>query len=430
MAPPTTIFPVEERELYIVREATPGTIPASVGVPVPFTSLKPSNKPVWLKDESMQGSMGDYYALIQGPLTGTTIDVGSNFFGDVIGHFLLNVLGDYTTTGTAASPAGTTNASMAVGATAISVASGGASFTTGMNLWLEDAGSPAANEVVQVTATGSATSIPITATRFAHATAMPFTNTSAPYTHVFAVLNGLVGAPNGAAQPWTHAITDRTGIPATGLADQYAYCCLSELAFTANAEKLVGWTAKIACYTRQVPGSGVNTSLTSTVQTYPGWRTVFGVGGVASGGTQRKEVGEIGITITRSVKPIPTLQGAQYPYVIGRGKAGVTGKLSVTPAIDDSYLAAMLANTQPQLQVISSNGLTGANLVSIQADIGFGAYETADINDSSDLFGWDVAFSAPHTAATITGATGNNLTGASGGKSAIKITLINAVPSY
>lgn len=55
-------------------------------------------------------------------------------------------------------PTGVTNASRAPGTATIPVASGGASFTSGMTI-LIDTGVNA--EVVQATATGSATSIPI-----------------------------------------------------------------------------------------------------------------------------------------------------------------------------------------------------------------------------------------------------------------------------
>lgn len=66
-------------------------------------------------------------------------------------------------------PTNTTSASASVGATAISVASGGASFTTGMYvLW--DTGTSA--EVVKVTATGSSSSIPVTAAIKAHNSAV------------------------------------------------------------------------------------------------------------------------------------------------------------------------------------------------------------------------------------------------------------------
>lgn len=425
MPVPTTFGVVAEQELYIAKEATPGVIPASVGVPLAFTSFKPSDKPLWISDESFQGNMGDIYGVYQGPLIASW-DIGGHVDGDTFGHALYNILGDYTVSGTPASPAGVTNAALAVGATTLPVASGGASFTTGMQLWLEDAGTPAANEVVMVTATGSATSIPVTATRFAHLTAMPFTNTTAPYTHVFALLNGSTGAANGPAQPPTHCLTHRNGLAANA-ANQYAYSCLSELVITGNSEKLLDWTGKATCASRVTAGSAVGFQNVSSTQPYPSWRTVTGIAGPASGGTQVKDIAEHTITITRAVKPYNTEQGSQQPYIIARGKQGATGKIVISPSIDDSALIDMLTNVQPQLQFVSSNGLSGANLVSVQADILLAAYDTADINDSSELFGYDVSWKGVHTAASAGGVT---TTGASGGKGAIKITLMNNVASY
>jgi hypothetical protein len=66
-------------------------------------------------------------------------------------------------------PTNTTNASRAIGATTIPVASGGASFTSGMFI-LIDTGANA--EVVQATSTGSGTSIPVTAFTKAHNSAV------------------------------------------------------------------------------------------------------------------------------------------------------------------------------------------------------------------------------------------------------------------
>jgi hypothetical protein len=427
MAPPTTIFPTQEREVYIAKELVPATVQASTTWSViPVTSFKPSDKPMWLPDESMEGSMGDNYGIYQGPLIGS-VDIGGNFFGDTFGHLAWNLLGDYTTTGTTASPAAVTNAPIAAGATALAVASGGASFTTGMNLWIEDAGTPALNEVVQVTSTGSATSIPISATRFAHLTATPFTNTTAPYIHVFSLLNGTTGAFNGAAQGPTHTFIDRTGIPATGQAAQYSYGCLSELKITGNAEKLLTWSAKATTQTRTIPGTATAVVNPSAVQTYPAWRSIVGIGGPASGGTQVKDIAEWEITLTRQIKAYNTTQGAQTPYVIARGKQSNAGKLTIAPAIDESALVALLANSQPQLQYVASNGLSGASLVQLQVDILLAAYETADLNSGSELFGYDVPFKAVHTAGSSSGVT---TTGASGGKGAVKLTLTNAVPSY
>lgn len=432
MAAPTTLFPVQEREVYVIKEAAPGTIPATVGVPVPVTTFKPSDKPAWITDESEQGYMGDISGIYQGPLI-AGFDIGGHVTGDILGHFLYNLLGDYTVTGTAAAPSGTTNGPTVAGATALPVTSGGASFTAGMSVWIEDAGTPALNEVVTVGTGSTSTSVVVSGCRFAHSSGTPFTNTTAPYTHSFSLLNsggGYVPA-NGPGQPLTHTITDRTGIPATGLAAQYAYSCMSEITLTGNAEKLLDWSGKAVCMARQIAGSPTFTTNVSPVQPYPAWRSITGIGGPASGGTLVKDIAEWSITLTRALKAYNTAQGSQSPYVIARGKVGVTGKHTIAPAIDESALLAVLGNTQPQLEYVASNGLSGSNQISLTADIGVAAYQSADLTDGDVLFGYDVPWKAPHTAAsfTCTPFTGP-LTGASGGKSAIKITLVNAIPTY
>lgn len=432
MAPPTTFGVTAEREAYLVKEVTPGVIPATIGVPVPLTSFKPTNKPVWLPDESFQGSMGDLYGVYQGPLIGA-VDVGGHVFGDHgLGESLYNLFGDYTVTNaTTASPASTLSSSVAAGALALPVASGGASFTAGMFVWIQDAGTPAAPEVVKVGTGSTSTSVvidPSTPLRFAHATATPFTNTAAgaSFTHVFALLNGSVGAANGPAQGPTHCWTDRQGIAANG-AEQYAYACASEVMITGNSEKLFDWSAKFVTAARATALSAVGMTNVSSVVPVPSWRTVTGWGGPASGGTLVKTYAEHSLTFSRAVKAYNTEQGSQQPYIIARGKQSNAGKITISPAIDDSALTAMLANTQPQLQFLTSNGLSGANLISLQVDILLAAIETADITDNSELFGFGVDFKVPHTANSSGGIT---TTGASGGKGAVKVTLINAIPTY
>jgi hypothetical protein len=429
MAPPVTFGVVAEREIYIVKEAVPGTIPATIGVPVPLTSFKPSNKPMMLYDESFQGSMGDTYGAYQGPLI-AGFDIGGHVFGDHgLGEALYNLLGDYTVTGTTASPTATTSAGIAAGVTAIPVTSGGASFTAGMFVELVDVGTPAATEIVQVGTGSTSTSIVLAAgvaTRFAHATAMVVNNTTAPYTHVFSLLNGSVGAANGPAQGPTHCITDRQGITSNG-ADQFAYACMSEVTLTGNSEKLLDWTGKAVCAARVPAGSAIGTTNVSTVVPYPSWRTTTGIGGPATGGTQVKCIAEHSVTLSRAIKAYNTEQGSQQPFIIARGKQPNTGKMTISPATDDSSMIAFLANSQPQLQFLSSNGLSGTSLVSVQVDIILAAYDTDDINDGSELFGFDVAFKPQHTAASSSGIT---TTGASGGKGAVKVTLINSVPTY
>lgn len=74
--------------------------------------------------------------------------------------------------GTTGAPTGTTNAAIAAGAVALPVASGGASFTQGMVIKLDTG---ASTEVLTVGAGSIATSIVVSATQFAHATAAAIT---------------------------------------------------------------------------------------------------------------------------------------------------------------------------------------------------------------------------------------------------------------
>ena len=430
MPPPINIYTTSERFVDIAREATgsQGTAPGSPGSTIPVSTFKPSDKPMWLRNEAWYGVMGDVYGSLQGPLIGG-FDIGGPFRADMVGHVLYNILGDYTATGTAASPSGTTNAITAAGASNLSVASGGASFTQGMALWLQDAGTPAANEVVIVANGATATNIPLsTPTRFAHATALPFTNTTAPYTHVFSLLNTNTSVGNGGGQPVTHTITDRTGIPATDFAAQYTYSCFTEITLTGNAEQLLAWEAKAISNVRAIAATPLSTPAASAVQPYPSWRSTTKLTPVGGGSlTQINDVAEWAVTVTRQVKPYFTNQNSQAPYVIARGRQGATGKFTISPAIDESSVLYLLANTQPQVQIAGSNGLAGTNLVSLQADIGLAAYENADLADGDELFGYDVGWVGVHSGATFNTIT---MTGASGGQGCIKFTLQNGIASY
>ena len=424
MAPPTTFSPVASREVWIAREVTAGTIPSSLGMPWALTSFKPSDKPTWIEDESFQGDMGDIYGQYQGPLIGGW-DAGGHVFADTIGHALYGILGDYTATGSTPSNSTTLSSGISAGATTCTVASG-TGYAIGQNVQI-GTGTDGNPEIVTLSAVVTNTlTFASTPARFAHASGKTVATVTAPFTHVFSLLNGSTGATGAPGQPPTYTVTHMDGLAANG-GNQYAYSCFSELAITGNADKLLDFTCKAVSQSRQTAGTQLTAAAVSSELATPSWRTLAGIAGPASGGTQVKNVGEHTITITRQVKPMNTEQGAQTPYVIARGKQGATGKINLTPAIDDSALIAMLANTQPQLQFVTSNGLAGASLRSLQVDILLGAYKVADEQDGAELFGYDIDFTAIHTANTSGGIT---MTGASGGKGAVKVTLTNATPTY
>lgn len=429
VAPPITGFgPVSERAVFIAREAfgTPGTAPASVGTVIPVKKFEPANKPEWLDNDAWYGDGGDIYGVLQGPLIGGA-DIGGDVMGDEIGHILYNIMGDYTTTATPASPASTASAPITQGSSTISVASGGASFTAGMALWIEDAGSPAANEVVVVASSTSTTITLSTPTRFAHATAVPFTNTTGVFTHVFCKLNAATSIGNGAGQGPTHTFTDRTGLPAVGQASQFSYSCFEEVTITGNSQQLLAWEGKTISNVRAVPGSPP-TPNASQVQPYPGWRSTVKMTPTGGGAlAQVNNFAEWAVTITREIEPTFTASGQQAAYIIARGKQGATGTLKAGPAIDDSSEIYLLNNVQPQIQYGAGNGLSGTALVSLQTDIGLGAYKGAKIASDKKLFGYDNNYTCVMTNQTFNSI---GMTGVSGGFGSVKFTLINNVPTY
>ncbi|RCG19117.1 hypothetical protein DQ384_38215 [Sphaerisporangium album] len=238
------------------------------------------------------------------------------------------------------------------------------------------------------------------------------TGASAPYSHTFSLLN------SGDGQPVTHTLTDATGIPATGLARQYPYSCVSELTITWNAEQLCSWEAKATGWPSVVPGAPPTNTL-STVPPIPSWRGAVGIGGPASAGTLVTDVTEFSVTLSREVTPYNTADGSQAPFVIARGALDVTGKFTQI-AQSEQRLLDLLANTQPQLQFLLSNGGTLGGLVSVQFDFQKVGYRTTKINQGT-IFVYDVEFQAIANATNA---------GASGGLAPAKVVLNNAVTTY
>jgi hypothetical protein len=238
------------------------------------------------------------------------------------------------------------------------------------------------------------------------------TGASPPYTHAFTLLN------SGSAQPPAHTLTDATGIPATGLARQYPYSCISELTLNWNSEQLCTWDAKATCWPSVIPGSPP-TNAVSSVAPIPAWRLAVGIGGPAAGGTQVLNVVESSITIAREVTPYNTADGTQAPYVIARGNLDVSGKFTVI-AENEQRLLDLLANTQPQLQWLLSNGGAAGALVSIQADMAKAGYRTVKIQ-SGTVFTYEVEWRAIANSTNV---------GASAGLAPAKFTLQDAVTAY
>jgi len=435
---PSTIFPTEERFVNVIREATPGTVPATSGTTFPMVNLEPDDKPLWLLDESLRGGMGDIYDFLQGPLYAEVTIPETPVYVDMMGHPLYNTLGDYTQSAPAAAPNTTTTAPAVSGATSLTVTSG-TSFTVGMWIQVYAAGSTGPAEIVKVLS-GASTTItldPTTPIRFPHASGATVTNTTVAagtYSHAFSLLtSGFLGNGNflNFAQPPTHCWTDRTQVPQIGGnpggARQYADSCFQTLVLTGNAEKLLNWNGAFSSYVGQLATTAPAASV-SSIRAMPDFTSIVQL---ATGGALAPvyDIVEWQLTLSRQLKVFFTNDGSQNPYVIGRGKLGVSGKLTFSPAIDETALLYMLQNTQPQLQILTTNNLLTSNPLyqAMQIDVPFCDFDTSKINSGDVLFGYDVTFKSHHTNTTR-----NTIvpTGWSGGFSACKVTLSNAVPIF
>jgi hypothetical protein len=407
--PAPTTYPSDKQFIGVAKEVTPGT-PVAPTWTFLVDKFDPEDKPTWLVDKAMRGSMVEEYGLIQG-VTKSEFSMSGPFFGDGGGFLLNNILGDMAEAGTYTGSGTTTLSSGATaGATTISTA---LSIANGTRIQI---GTGANAEVVVTSGvpTGAGPfTIPVPALRFAHLSAEVVQPVTTPYSQIFSTLNA------GTAQPGTLTITDWQGLPATNQARVYSGACLSELTLKGNAEtELITFDAKGIAWASAI-AAAPPTSAPTTAQPIASWRTALGLGGPASGGTQDKTIGSWEIKITRKLKPYFTGQNSQNPFVIQRGAVTATGKLVfAVPADEAKSLLYMLNNTQPQFQWLVSNGLAGASLLSLQVDVQAAAFETAKINRGAEAVGYDDTFKA---LANTTNA------GASGGYSPLKVTLQNAV---
>jgi hypothetical protein len=412
---PSTIYPSERRAIGLAKEVTTGT-PLAPTVSVPVVGFIPEDKPIWLPDESMRAAMAKTYGLIQGPYAADLTFDASPVYLDTIGHFLYNILGDYTASGSATGTSGTLLAGgtgYPAATTGSIIVPQGSNFAAGAPGYVQlDATGTNSEIVAYSAATGTIINLSGT-TRFTHANSATVYQVTGSYTHVFSLLNG-----TGNAQPPTHTITDRTFIP-TNQARWYPFTCMSEVTFTGNSEKLFTWAGKGMGYANQEPSSAP-TNTFGVIPAQPSWSSEFGLGGTVSG-DQIYQVGEWEFTLTRVVEPYYTVNGQQNPYAFGRGPLSTAGKVLFSPTINEVPLTDMLGNTQPQIQVIQTNNLTGTSAEIIQFDVQVCAFDASVIEPGKALFGYSNGFQA------IANTTN---TGQSAGYGPVKITLTNQYPTY
>ncbi len=406
MANPTT-YASAKQFIGVAKETTQGTAVVPVAT-IPVDKFEPEDKFKWEDDKALRGSMVELYNRIQGPAN-IDFDMSGPLFFDTAGYLLNNLLGDDVESGTYTGSGTTTLSSPSVvGATSISTV---ASISATTVIQIDTGNLSEVRTGTSVSGAGPYTLNFTPGLSYAHLAAVTVQPITGPYTHQFAVLN------SGNGQPGSLTITDFQGPTATTSARAYAGCCLSELTIKGNAESsLIEYDAKGSGWGPSAAAVSTPTSSPSSVAPLAAWRFQLGLAGPATGGTLVKTVGDFEIAMKREIELIWTGQNSQSPYWIQRGKVTTTGKLNFVAVADETPLTYLLNNTQPQYQLIVSNGLAGTSLLSIQFDSQNAAWATSKIERSKAAVGYQVEF---ESVSNTTNA------GGSGGFSPIMVTLKN-----
>jgi len=405
VANPTT-YASPRQFIGFAVETTQGT-PVAPVVSMPVDKFEPEDKPTWLDDKALRGSMTEPYNRVLGPVHGEFSMSGPCYF-DTLPYLLSNIFGDVVYSGTYTGSGTTTlDTGCSAGATTISTV---ASISSTTVIQIGTGTLSEVRTVSGVSGSGPYTLTLNTAVTYAHLAAAVVKPITSPYTQAFAVLN------SGSAQPSSLTITDWQGPTASTQARTYAGACLSELTIKGNADSTtMMFDAKGLCWP-SAAALATPTPILSGALPQAAWQGQVGINGTV-GGAQVKTVADFEISIKRDLEVIHTAQNLSVPYFIQRGKLTASGKQNIVAA-DETSLTYLNSNTQPQMQIIVSNGLSGANLLSWQADILKAAYTTSKIDRGKAAVGYAIDWDA------IANTTN---TGGSGGFGPIVITTSNAI---
>jgi hypothetical protein len=227
------------------------------------------------------------------------------------------------------------------------------------------------------------------------------TGSSAPFSHVFSTLN------TGNGQPRTVTLTDIEPVQPRA----YPRCLVSALSIMFDAQKQLGWTAKLVGFNSGPVGQPTKSFTTDRI--VPTW-----VGSTTIGGTYNPTLQSGQIDLSRNITIIDTVDGTQSPYSIWVGPVVATGKFTLVYE-DETQLKNYLNNSQPSLVLDWITGASSA-LRELKLQITRCAYSAVQKARTGDLITLDVSFSS---LANTTDA------GASGGYSPVKLTLQSSKPA-
>jgi hypothetical protein len=404
VADPTT-YASPLQHVGVAVEATQGTAVVPT-VTVPVDKFDPFDQPVWIDDKALRGAMTEPFNRVQG-VKHTEFDFGGPAFFDTIPYFLSNVFGDVVYSGTYTGSGTTTMSALStVGAVSLSLV---ASIATSTLIQIDTGNASEVRLTTGVSGGGPFVVTFATPLVNAHASSTVVKPITFPYSTQFAVLN------TGTAQPKSHTFTDFQGPTASTGTRAYPGGCLSELAFKGTVEssaidytaKGMGWPSASAAAFASAP---------SAIKAQPSWETQVGLNGTV-GGAPILTINDFAFTITRELEMIYTAQNSQSPYFIQRGRLTAGGSLNAV-VNNETFLTYLNSNTQPQLQFIISNGLSGANLLSMQVDILLAAFTDSKIQRGK---------AAVEYAANLAAIANTTNTGNSAGFGPVTITVQNAV---
>lgn len=235
------------------------------------------------------------------------------------------------------------------------------------------------------------------------------TTGAGPFTHNIALLN------SGTGQPGTLTIFDWQGTPANR-GRQYPGVVVTEITLKGNPEsEFITWSAKglgwLSADTAAEPVGNATTDAPMAA-----WRTNILFDDVAD-----KTFGEWEVTITRAAAAEHTSQNSQQPYLIFRGALSVAGTLRQIKPADETRYTQFINNTQPELEINADNG--GATTADRKITLHMQKIAWADgtaLQRDEVAIGYNMPFKAIQNTTDA---------GASGGRSPIKVSVINNTAS-
>jgi hypothetical protein len=414
-----TVYPVPTRFVGWGKEAA-GTsgVPVQPTTTMPLKTLTPVDKITYLEDDAWRGAQAGLYNMIQG-VEISDVSLGGPFFADTTPFALAGVLGDYyqsVNTG-AVGTATTLNGGVSVGATAITLTS--ATGFTNTTVFAVGALGSKQEEIRQANSLSGSVlyfTTPLYQSHLTAAAVTPYSTVNLTINHNFALLNSGAGMGGfSVAQPPTYTITDNTGVPASTGARLYSYAVPTEVSLTGTSTGLVDWEGKYITLASVIAGTAPTNTL-STVAPQPSWNST-----VTIGGSPEYNNIEYKFSLMRKAEPVFGNNSQQAPFAIPRGWFTAGLNLNFDPAVDESEYLFYMNNTQPTVVVTSTNGLAGTSAATITYTAQVAAFDTGQINDSKEAFGYDL------TAKLVANTTN---VGPSGGFGPIVVTVQNAVISY